>query len=118
MPSSRPRRGEVWFVDLTSGQGSEICKIRPCVVISADGVGALPLKVIVPLTSWQAHFAKNPWMVKIRATSTNGLDRNSAAEALQLRCVDEQRFDNRKGVLTADEMDDVIAAVRLVIDAI
>lgn len=56
-------RGQVWDVNLNPTKGAEIQKVRPCVVISGDGVGKLPLKVIVPLTEWQNVFGGHPWLV-------------------------------------------------------
>jgi mRNA-degrading endonuclease toxin of MazEF toxin-antitoxin module len=37
-----------WFVNLDPTIGSEIIKIRRCVVINNDAIGILPNKVIVP----------------------------------------------------------------------
>ena len=113
-----PVRGEIWLVDFGGRRGHETYKTRPCVVISIDGLGALGLKVVVPFTDWKAHYRKNPWMVKVSPTSTNGLDKDSALDGLQVTCVDETRFTRRLGVLSAGEMEDAVASVRFVIDAI
>lgn len=42
-------RGEVWEVQLFPQRGAEMKKVRPCVVISGDKIGKLPLKVVVPI---------------------------------------------------------------------
>jgi mRNA interferase MazF len=98
-------------------QGDEIYKARPCVVISADTIGILSLKVVVPLTTWKDHYSRNPWMFKIEPTSLNGLSNPSAADSLQVRSVSEGRFVERLGVLTAEDVEDVVAGVALVIQA-
>ena len=72
--------------------GSEIKKTRPAIVISADVVGKLPVKLVVPITDWKPYFANNVWHVKLRENSTNGLSKTSAADILQMRGVDLQRL--------------------------
>jgi mRNA interferase MazF len=45
---TNPKRGEVWLVQLDPTRGQEIQKTRPAVVISADILGAIPMRI----TSW------------------------------------------------------------------
>jgi len=48
----RPARGQVWLVHLDPTQGSEIRKMRPCVVISPDEMNPhLNTVLIAPLTT-------------------------------------------------------------------
>jgi len=84
----RPRRGEIWIVNLDPTQGAEIQKQRPAVVVSSDGVGKLPLKLIAPITNWKPAFASSHWHVRLEPDSTNGLSKVSAVDTLQLRGVD------------------------------
>jgi len=42
-------RGEVWLINLDPTIGAEIKKTRPAVIVNDDGVGILPLKIIVPI---------------------------------------------------------------------
>ncbi len=113
-----PKRGEVWYVDLDPTQGAELQKKRPCVVISADTVGRLPLRLVVPLTTWQAAFVSRPWLAKVEATTQNGLPRDSAADTFQVRSVSLQRFGSDSiGVLSSVVMEQVIAALLITVDA-
>jgi mRNA interferase MazF len=49
---ARPARGEVWLINLDPTIGSEIQKIRPCVVISPPEINEnLPTMIVAPLTS-------------------------------------------------------------------
>ena len=41
-------RGEVWRLNLDPTIGAEMRKTRPVVIVSADEIGLLPLKVVVP----------------------------------------------------------------------
>jgi mRNA interferase MazF len=111
-----PKRGEIWFVDFDPTQGDEIAKRRPAAVISSDAVGILALRIIVPLTEWKARYAQQPWFVLIKATSLNGLSKDSAADAFQVKSVSTSRFRQRLGMLTAQQLDDITAATALCID--
>jgi mRNA interferase MazF len=110
-----PTRGEVWWVNFDPSVGAEIVKKRPAVVISADTVGALPLRIVVPLTG-STRSAGESWMVEIKATRRNGLTKDSVADAFQVKSVSIDRFDTRAGTLTAQQMDDIAAAIALCID--
>jgi mRNA interferase MazF len=111
-----PKRGEVWQVDFNPSVGSEITKARPAVVVSSDSIGALPVKLVVPLTEWQDKFGRSPWHVRVEKTSENGLDKASAADTLQTRSVDLMRFVYRRGLLHAETMEEVAAALAAVIE--
>ena len=98
---SKPKRGEIWMVRFQPSVGAEIQKERPALVLSRDDVGRLPLRVVVPVTTYQSQFAGLPWMVPVEATAGNGLDHKSVADCFQPRSFDLQRFITRRGVLDA-----------------
>src|SRR5689334_9025878 len=89
MPISR---GEVWRVNLDPTIGAEIQKTRPVTMISSDAVGALPLKLVAPLTEWKDHLVRNVWQVKVVPDPVNGLTKPAAVDTRQLRSIDTQRF--------------------------
>ncbi len=93
------RRGQVRDVNLNPTQGAEIRKVRPCVVVSSDRIGNLPLKVIVPITGWQDQFEEHLWFVKLEPDGQNGFDKLSAADAFQIRSLSVARFIRQRGVL-------------------
>jgi mRNA interferase MazF len=111
-----PKRGEVWLVNLDPTMGVEIKKTRPVVVVSSDSVGRLPIKLVAPITDWKEIFAFNPWHIQIEPNRENGLTKVSAIDTLQLRGVDFQRFVRRLGLLSSEEMMEVVAAIALVIE--
>jgi mRNA interferase MazF len=94
---TNPKRGEIWLVDLNPTRGQEIQKTRPVVIISSDLFSPIPLRIIIPITSWQEKFGDRPFMVKIAASSENGLDRDSAGNVLQVRSLSTERFVRRLG---------------------
>lgn len=101
------KRGEIWLVNLDPTLGSEIKKTRPAVIVNADSLGKLPLKVIVPLTDWKSHYSVAPWMVKIIPLAQNGLRKISSADCFQVRSVSEIRLTKKLGRLGNDEMEEV-----------
>ena len=111
-----PVRGDVWRVEFDPVKGDEIRKSRPAIVISSDAFKPLKTKLVVPLTSWQGKFAISQWMVKVVADASNGLDHDSAADALQLRCVSYERFALKLGAVPAPVLDEITAAVAIVIE--
>lgn len=110
------RRGEVWLINLDPTLGAEMQKLRPAVIVSSDAVGALPLKVIVPLTDWKEHYAIAPWMVHIEPTLSNGLVKASAADAFQVRSVSQGRFTRKIGELASTEMRAIASALGIVLE--
>src|ERR1700722_10511857 len=95
-----PQRGEIWTVRFDPSVGAEIRKIGPAVVVSLDTVGRLPLRIVVPLTDWQNPFALLPWFVRLQVSPTNGLTKDSGADAFQVKSVSESRFVRSVGLIT------------------
>lgn len=94
------QRGEVWLINLDPTVGSENRKTRPAVIVNDDAVGILPLKVIVPITEWKAHYSTAPWMGHLEPSPENGSEKTSAADAFQVRSVAQERFVRKIGVLS------------------
>ena len=104
-----PHRGEVWDVCFDPTVGAEINKTRPAVVVSATAVGKLPLRIIVPITGWSPVYADFPWIVNLRPTRTNGLTKESGADAFQVKSVSVARFNA--------QIDEIASAVARCVDA-
>ena len=111
-----PKRGEVWWVKPGVTKGAELQKKRPYVVISADSVGNLPVRIVVPLRTWQDRFRDSMWLVPIAATQANGLKRDVAADVMQVKSFDTAKFENRLGRLSAKELEEVITALAIVVE--
>ena len=109
-------RGQIWCVDLNPTKGAEIRKKRPCIVVSSDVIGKLPLKLVVPITEWNELYENSPWLIKLKPDSHNGLDKLSAADAYQVRSVAVERFTTYKGVVSHEQLADIAAAIGIVIE--
>ena len=115
MPTTSILRGEVWLVNLDPTIGSEIRKTRPAVIANDDNIGVLPLKVVVPLTEWKEQYSVAPWMVRITPSADNGLDKTSAADAFQVRSLDQKRLVRCLGRFTGPQMDGIAQALAAVL---
>ena len=67
------KTGEIWLINLDPTIGAEIQKIRPAIIVSYNDIGILPLKVIVPITDWKAHYVNVPWLIKLTPDEQNAL---------------------------------------------
>lgn len=113
-----PKRGQVWYVNLDPTVGAEIQKRRPCVVISSDTAGILPLRLVVPITGWQRAFDNSFWMVRLEPEAGNGLTKPSTADTLQTRSVSLFRFvgPGPAGALSDQVMQSITEALLLTVD--
>lgn len=98
------KRFEVWWTRLDPVTGSEMRKIRPCVVVSRDAMNArLRTVIVAPLT--HGGF-EAPFRVACRIAAQDGqiaLD--------QMRVVDKARLVRRLAMLDAATVDALLAAL-------
>jgi len=78
-----------------------------------DSIGQLALRIIVPVTDWKERYANFPWHTHLSATATNGLEKESSADALQVKSVSEDRFVRLLGSLAEEDLREVAAAIAL-----
>ncbi len=94
MVRQSPQQDEVWLVTLDPGQGTEIKKTRPCLVISPDEMNQhLRTVIVAPMTTVTRPY---PTRVAVRFQGKAGqvaLD--------QIRAVDRQRLVRRLGMVSA-----------------
>lgn len=96
------RRGEIRLVDLAPVRGAEADKRRPAVIVSNDGANSIAERLgrgvitVVPVTSNVERVY--PFQVLLGAADT-GLDRDSKAQAEQVRSVAVERVGGRVGVM-------------------
>ena len=111
--AKNPRKGEIWYVRFDPRIGSEYEKTRPAVVINEDFVGQIPLRIVVPVTTWKPKHQGWPWMTPLRATQMTGLKKRSSADSLQVKSVSIQRFQDRIGCVGLSELEQILSAVIL-----
>jgi len=110
------RRGEIRTVDLEPVRGSEASKRRPAVIVSNDAANLTATRLgrgvltVVPVTSNIDQVY--PFQVLLPAAET-GLERDSRAQAEQVRSVAVERIGDRLGVVPAALMGRIDEALRL-----
>ncbi len=110
------RRGEVYAVDLEPVRGAESNKLRPVVVVSNDTANATAARLgrgvitVVPMTSNVDRLY--PFQVLLPALVT-GLQRDSKAQAEQVRSIAVERIGARLGEVPDELMHQVDEALRL-----
>ncbi len=109
-------RGEIRLVDLDPVRGAEANKRRPAVLVSNDGANAMAASLgrgvvtVVPVTSNVERVY--PFQVFISAPES-GLDRDSKAQAEQVRSVAVERIGQAIGRLTPLDLERLDDALRL-----
>lgn len=110
------KQSEIWLIDLDPTRGAEIQKKRPAIIVNANQLGKLPLKVIVPLTDWKERYSVAPWMVKIEPGAVNGLSKLSCADCFQIRSLSQERLIKKLGDIDSATLIEIKEAIRKVLD--
>jgi mRNA interferase MazF len=110
------RRGDIHLVDLGPARGSEADKRRPAIIVSNDGANATAGRLgrgvitVIPVTSNVERVY--PFQVLLPAVDT-GLERDSKAQAEQIRSVAVERVGARLGTVPSALMIKLKDALRL-----
>lgn len=110
------QRGEIRWVELDPVRGAESNKRRPGVIVSNDGANTTASRLgrgvvtIVPVTSNTERVY--PFQVVLPAGDT-GLDRDSKAQAEQVRSVAVERIGSRIAQLSASQVAALDEALRI-----
>ncbi len=109
------RRSEIWLLNLDPTIGAEIRKTRPAVIVNDDGLGVLPLRVIMPITDWKDRYTVAGWMVQLNPDGLNNLTKPSGADCFQVRSVSQDRFIRKLGQLDEEKMLKIEQALAVVL---
>ncbi|MDR2996482.1 MAG: type II toxin-antitoxin system PemK/MazF family toxin [Microbacterium sp.] len=110
------RRGQIVLVSFDPLVGSEASKTRPAVIVSNNTANAVAARsdratvTVVPLTSNTAKV--HPFQVRLPAGAT-GLERDSKAQAEQVRTIAVARIARPVGWVPAELMGALDEALRL-----
>jgi len=108
------RRGDVFLVNFDPSMGVETRKTRPAILVSNDAANATANRnrrgviTVVPITSNTTRVY--PFQVLL-SSGEAGIDRESKAQAEQLRSIDVARLGRRLGAVhpaTLRQLDDAL----------
>lgn len=110
---TRPRRGEIHFVNFESTVGAEIKKIQLAVIIQNDIANRWsPITIVAAITSKSDDGRSYPTQVAVQA-GEGGLRVDSVILLNQIRSVDTSRLVRRLGVLRTETVREVDRALLL-----
>ena len=102
-------RGNVFWVNLDPTRGSEIAKLRPCVLVGATPINrARRTVIVVPLST--GGKPRPPLAVPVRC-----LEKDVIAVCDQIRAIDKTRLVKEAGTLSLDDMEAVNEGLRQVL---
>ena len=91
------RQLEIRWIDLNPTRGAETQKKRPCVILQGDVVSQGSRTVIVaPILPGHKDW---PFVVNLKPSKANGLDKERHVNVKQLRAVDVSRISGKQGML-------------------
>ena len=96
---------DVWLIDLDPTKGSEVRKLRPCVIVSPNGMNNnLNTVIIAPLSHSNKNYpSRIPSLFK-KDPGQIMLD--------QIRCVDKLRLTKKMGSIDDNTSSDVLKLLR------
>ena len=92
------KRGDIYWVNLEPTKGSEIKKMRPCVIVSATPINLVRRTVVVVPLSSSAE-SMPPLVIAVRC-----LGRAVTAVCDQIRAVDKSRLIKTAGALLREDL--------------
>lgn len=102
------KRGEVYWVDLSNGEGSELEKIRPALIIQNDkGNLNSQTTIIAPISTHSRDFVTHVYCRK------KSLDYRSQILLEQIRTVDKSRIGRYICTLNTDVMEEVNEKIKI-----
>lgn len=109
------KRGQVYFVDLGSGYGSEQGGIRPAIVVTVNSINkASPVIGVVTMSSKLKRMDLGTHI--LIKTRPELLASDSIALVETFRTIDKSRLLYYKGTLNSEEMEKISAQLKWVLD--
>ena len=110
------KAGEIYWVNPNPTIGDEIKKRRPVVVLNGGHDKHLKLAIVVPVTTWSSYWEKNPFFVSLGPNTKSGLKKKSVADCFQIRAVSHNRFEEKIGEISNDEITQIKKSITLILD--
>jgi mRNA interferase MazF len=113
--SSKPKRGEIYWVDFEPARGVEQGGRRPALIVQNDRGNTHSAYTVVVAISSASLPRIYPFTVLLNA-GDGGLPRSGHANCAQLLTIDQGRLESLIGTLSAEIMDRINSALRYELD--
>ncbi len=110
------KTGDLYWVNLEPTIGDEIKTKRPVVILNPGHHRYLKLAVVLPITQWRREWQDHAFFVAMDASENNGLTKKSAVDCFQIRAISHERFLERIGAATEEEIAQMKRAIALILD--
>ncbi|WP_036485685.1 type II toxin-antitoxin system PemK/MazF family toxin [Myxosarcina sp. GI1] len=112
------RSESIWLVNFEPQIGTEIKKTRPALIISASEFNRVRKKVtLLPITSKAiANPTLEPVVVTVKASITNGLDKDSIIIAIEPNTFDKKRCIKYLGQIDLEILSEVKQKLNIYLD--
>ena len=111
------KKGEIWWADLDEPKGSEPDYRRPVVIVQSDDFNKSIIQtVIVAVITSNLNLAKAPGNIKMGATKSIGLKRESVINVSQVITLDKSYLTEKAGKLSANQRQELNEGLKLVLD--
>jgi mRNA interferase MazF len=107
------KRGEIRWVNLDPTVGAEAQKIRASLIVQNDIMNQYGLLTIV--MPFRPGSKQAPYIVNVKATATNGLDKDRFIDVAQIRSVDYRRVLGLVGILEVEYWEEIRTALDVVL---
>jgi len=111
------KRGEVWWADLDEPRGSEPGYRRPVVIVQSDAFNKSKIRtIIVAVITSNLNLIKAPGNIKLSATKSIGLKRESVINISQIITLDKNYLTEKLGKLSTKKSQELNDSLKLVLD--
>lgn len=107
------QRGQIRWVRLDPTVGAEVQKTRSCLIVQNDIMNQHGLLTIV--IPFRPGSKQAPYVVNVKASCTNGLDKDRFLDIAQIRAVDGQRVLAVVGMLEEEYWQQIRVALDIVL---
>jgi len=108
-------RGDLWWIDWSPGRGSEQTGRRPALIIQTDAANRNPRYPNTIVVTVSSKGRDVPFHIPLQTTHESGLASRSFAKCEQVLTISKDRLDSRLGNASQDELQQVEAALRLIL---
>jgi mRNA interferase MazF len=108
------RRGEIRWVRLDPTIGAEAQRTRACLILQNDTMNQYGLLTIV--MPFRPGNKQAPYVVNVKASKANGLDRDRYIDVGQIRSVSHERILGLVGILESEYWKSIQKSLNIVLD--